>query len=81
MPVHQRGAKMRTLKAAGQLTAEASIPVTTGGSWWLPDASTGSQAMAAPISTAPVRVGSAFAGPAQKTRRVQRLLGTSEAVQ
>ena len=55
MPVHQRGAKMRTLQVADQLTGGASIPVAMGGSWWVPDASTGGQAMAATVSTIRVK--------------------------
>ncbi|BDA42945.1 probable protein EXORDIUM-like 3 at C-terminar half [Coccomyxa sp. Obi] len=61
MPVHQRGAKMRTLQMADQETGGTDIPVASGGSWWVPD-TIEAQAMAATVTkTTPAARGAAAA--------------------
>ncbi|CAL8467418.1 g6956 [Coccomyxa elongata] len=54
---------MRTLQVADQLTGGASIPVATGGSWWVPDASTGGQAMAATTAGSAAATAAAAVAP------------------
>ncbi|BDA42946.1 hypothetical protein COCOBI_03-8390 [Coccomyxa sp. Obi] len=67
MPVHERGAKMRTLQVADQEAGGTDIPVASGGSWWVPDTPTDNQAMAAPVSARSPR------GARRRERGVRRL--------